>query len=154
MPPPGHCVQNASPSPCSLGTAAVRSIRAHAKSDKGVEIPSDAESLRNGYAAYDSMCVPCHGGPGVHPDWMGKGMHPTPPDLQHIAASRKPEEIYWVIKNGIKDAGMPALEPSQDDRDIRELTAFVMKLDGMSPADYARYGTGRPKHEAHEQRVE
>ena len=107
-----------------LATAAVQSIRLQARRDKGVDLPDDEKSLRNGYASYDSMCVPCHGGPGV------------PPDLQEVVKNRKPEEIYWVIKNGIKDAGMPAAGPSHDERDIRELTAFVMKLGTMSTTDY------------------
>jgi mono/diheme cytochrome c family protein len=129
-----------------LATAAAQSIRMHAKKDRGLEIPEDEDSLRNGYSSYETMCVPCHGGPGVSPDWMGKGMHPSPPDLQHVASVRKPEEIYWVLKNGIKDAGMPALGPSHDDRDIRELTAFVMRLDHMSSGEYERF------HNMHRQR--
>jgi mono/diheme cytochrome c family protein len=139
-----------------LSTAAAQSIRMHAKKDKGLDLPDDDASLRNGYSAYESKCVPCHGAPGVSPDWMGKGMHPRPPDLRQSASVRKPEEIYWVIKNGIKDSGMPALGPSHDDRDIRELTAFVVRLGHMSASDYDRFhndhggrarNTGVPEHE-------
>jgi len=122
-----------------LGTAAVRSIRTHAKADSEIRLPNDDRSLTKGYASYDGMCVSCHGGPGVPRDWVGEGMEPSPPDLQKIARARKPEEIYWVIKNGIKSAGMPALSPTHDDEEIRDVAAFVTKLGAMSKREYSGF---------------
>jgi mono/diheme cytochrome c family protein len=122
-----------------LSTAAARSIQAHAKKEAGIRLPEDEESLQSGYAAYDSMCVPCHGAPGVSKDWLGKGMSPEPPDLQAVARERKPEEIYWVVKNGIKSAGMPALAPTHDESEVLEVSAFVKKLGAMSPGEYADF---------------
>jgi len=33
---------------------------------------------------------------------------PDPPDLKEVSAERKPGELFWVIKNGIKMTGMPS----------------------------------------------
>jgi len=122
-----------------LSTAATRSIQTHAKREAGIRLPEDEESILNGYAAFDSMCVPCHGAPGVHKDWVGEGMNPEPPDLREIARVRKPEEIYWVVKNGIKSTGMPALAPTYDESEVLEVAAFVRKLGAMSESDYADF---------------
>lgn len=132
-----------------LNTAATRSIQTHAKREAGIRLPEDEESILNGYVAYDSMCVPCHGAPGVHRDWVGKGMTPQPPDLQEIARIRRPEEIYWVVKNGIKSAGMPALSPTHDESEVLEVAAFVRKLGAMSQTDYADFRAKQLREGAH-----
>ena len=43
-----------------------------------------------------------------------------------------------MIKNGIRMTGKPAFGPSHDDEKIWSKVAFVRKMHGMSPAEYAQ----------------
>jgi mono/diheme cytochrome c family protein len=118
-----------------LSTTQERSIRNHA-ADTAISLPTDSASLRNGYQAYAEMCAGCHGAPGQERGWMGKGMNPTPPDLDHAAEEFSAAEIYWTLRHGIKMAGMPALQPTHSEEEILELTAFVEQLPAMTDAEY------------------
>jgi hypothetical protein len=71
-------------------------------------------------------CVNCHGGPGV--DWakFSEGMHPGPPDLKELANETSPQELSWVIKNGINMTGMPSFGAIDvPDQEIWSIVAFV-----------------------------
>lgn len=122
-----------------LTTTTDRSIVRQARGVGQLVLAVDSTSRERGYRAYEQMCVVCHGAPGVERGWMGEGMTPQPPDLAETARVRSDEEIYWVIKHGIKFAGMPALAPTHTEDEIRELTSFVMSLAEMSDAEYAAW---------------
>ena len=36
---------------------------------------------------------------------FAEGMYPDPPDLKEVANETSPQELFWVIKNGIKHDG-------------------------------------------------
>lgn len=71
---------------------------------------------------------------------MGKGLNPDPPALRHVAREFTHEEVYWIIKHGIKMTGMPALAPTHSEEEILALTAFVEHLPQLSEAGYRRWG--------------
>lgn len=123
----------------ALSTTQERSVRAHAD-DLDVALPTDSAAIRAGYTAYSEMCVMCHGAPGVERGWVGKGMRPEPPELDHAAEKFSGEEVFWIIKHGIKMAGMPALGPTHSDEEILELAAFVEQLPQMSAEAYRMMG--------------
>ena len=85
----------------------------------------------------------CHGGPGVKWAKFSEGLQPDPPDLKEIADERAPQQLFWVIKNGINMTGMPsfgAIEVS--DHEIWTIVAFVKKLPTVSDDDFKAW-TGR-----------
>src|SRR5437764_7964137 len=60
-------------------------------------------------------CAICHGNDGNGDTPIGNGLYPKPPDL------RKPEtqdlsdgELFWIIENGVRFTGMPALSDNGD----------------------------------------
>lgn len=122
-----------------LATLKTQSIAAHAD-ELTAEIPTDSSTLMRGYHAFSDMCVPCHGAPGVERGWMGKGMNPQPPELSHAAQEFSESEILWIIRHGIKLAGMPALAPTHGEDEMKALTAFVEQLPDMSEEEYQEWG--------------
>ncbi len=122
-----------------LQTTKDQSIRARAE-DVSISVPSDTSALMRGYRSYEEMCVICHGAPGVELGWMGKGMNPQPPDLVASGEQFSADEIYWILRHGIKLAGMPALEPTHSEEVMLELTAFVKALPEISEEQYAMLG--------------
>lgn len=121
-----------------LDTMMVRSVRAHARDivrpeGMGVETP---DALAKGAAHYDAMCRICHGAPGKESaPWE---LYPPAPDL--VAALEEERwadrEIFWIVKNGIKDTAMPAFGGSHDDEDLWTLTTLVRRLPSIAPEEY------------------
>lgn len=118
-----------------LDEAMEKSVQRHAK---GIAVPAlnNPDMVRDGFRHYDAMCVECHGAPGVRHEEIAEGLFPDAPDLAKTAGDWKPEELYWIIKNGIKFTAMPAWGPTHRDPELWAMTAFVRKLPAMTAAQY------------------
>jgi mono/diheme cytochrome c family protein len=97
---------------------------------------NDPQTLRIGFVHYAEMCVVCHGAPGLEPGEARAGLNPTPPLLTKVAKAVSTQEMFWVIKHGIKMTGMPAWGPTHGDDKIWAMVAFVKKLPELTPAQY------------------
>lgn len=95
--------------------------------------------LRLGAAAYDSNCRWCHGRPGRPAPVVAANMTPTPPYLPEHPLDKQPRELFYVVKHGIKFAGMPAWPAQQRDDEIWPLVAFLQQLPATDAATYDRY---------------
>jgi hypothetical protein len=89
-------------------------------------------------------CVNCHGGPGV--DWakFSEGLRPDPPDLKEIAHDRAPQQLFWVIKNGVSMTGTQSFGAIEvTDGEIWTIVAFVNKLHSVTPEEFKTW-TAKP----------
>ncbi|MDE2307528.1 MAG: cytochrome c, partial [Xanthomonadaceae bacterium] len=111
-----------------------RSIEAHSD---GIKVPSldDPQLILKGAGQYAAMCTDCHLAPGKADSEIRPGLYPQPPELSRQRLD--PREEFWVIKHGIKMSAMPAWGFSHDDATIWSMVAFLQKLPGMTPAQYA-----------------
>ena len=129
-------------------TAKDRSI---SKRTKGMEIPdiADTSLFQMGFIHYNEMCSTCHGGPGIEPDELAKGLFPAPPKFYKSDDMPESAEAFWIIKHGIKFTAMPAFGPTHDDQKIWAITAFLLnKLSKMSPEEYSDWQKNmREKHD-------
>jgi mono/diheme cytochrome c family protein len=118
-----------------LSTTMDRSVHKHAA---GIEVSAtyDSPDLDEGFEHYHEMCVTCHGAPGVEKSEVGEGLNPPAPDLSKSVTDLSPQEVFWILKNGIKMTGMPAFGPTHDDEKLWDLTAFVKRLPEMTPERY------------------
>lgn len=90
-------------------------------------------------------CANCHGAPGVNWAKYSEGMHPDPPDLKDVVNDRTPEQLFWVIKNGINMTGMPSFAlVGATDADIWLIAAYLKKLPTISEADYKAWTAPPP----------
>lgn len=102
-------------------------------------VPLDDPALvRAGARAFAARgCVGCHGAPGAEWAKFSEGLSPGPPDLKDVAPVLGPQQIFWVVKNGVRMTGMPSFALAKvDDREIWAIVAFVKKLPSVSPDDY------------------
>ena len=123
----------------AITAAKERSIR---KSIKDIKVPAmgDSAMLVVGFQHYNAMCSTCHGGPGVSPDELSKGLFPVPPKFYKSVDMPEPAEAFWIIKNGIKFTGMPAFGYTHDDQKIWAITDFLLnKMNKMSPEEYEEW---------------
>jgi mono/diheme cytochrome c family protein len=118
-----------------LDVAMRRSVKERAKT---IDVPAldDAKLVERGFRLYRGECEQCHGGPGVAPDAIALGMTPLPANLVYTAREWKPAEVFWVVKHGIKMAGMPAWEYRLPESDLWAIVAFVRKLPTIAPLEY------------------
>ncbi|OHV81892.1 c-type cytochrome [Ensifer sp. LCM 4579] len=95
-----------------------------------VEAPplDDEDMIRLGASHYEGGCVPCHSRPGEETNAVVRGMLPAPPDLRSIGERHPPEEIFWIVKHGLKYTGMPAWPSSQREDEVWAVTAFLARL--------------------------
>ena len=122
-----------------LNTAKNQSI---SKRIKGIKVPpmNDSAMLVIGFKHYNEMCTTCHGGPGISPDELSKGLFPSPPKFYKSDDMPETAEAFWVIKNGIKFTAMPAFGPTHDDNKIWAITDFLLnKMNKMSPEEYKEW---------------
>ncbi len=118
----------------ALDAAMASSVRARADA----EPPAlDAAAADRGFAAFDGMCVQCHGAPGVEPALWAQHMKPQPPDLEEHAAHWSAPELFWIVHHGIKMSGMPAFGPTHEEAELWDLVAFVERLPEIDAVAYA-----------------
>jgi Cytochrome C oxidase, cbb3-type, subunit III len=58
----------------------------------------------------------------------------------------KPQEVFWIIKSGIKMTGMPSFgaDPSVSDQTIWTMVAFLKKLPSVSDEDFKVWSAAPP----------
>jgi len=118
-----------------LSTTMDNSVRHHAKDIKAPPL-DNPQMVLDGFRHYREMCVGCHLAPGIKSSEIRKGLTPEPPKLQEAVEEWQPNELFWVIKNGVKMTGMPAWGPTHSDEKIWAMVAFLEKLPKMTVAQY------------------
>jgi len=118
-----------------LSTTMDNSVTAHAR---GIAAPplDDSRLVMEGFRHYREMCVDCHLAPGIESTEISEGLMPRPPRLQEEVEEWKPEELFWITKNGVKMTGMPAWGPTHSDARIWAIVAFLEKLPHMTAEQY------------------
>jgi mono/diheme cytochrome c family protein len=144
--------QHLAPTYWLLDTGLRESVERRAKS---IDVPplDDEKMAARGLAHFRRHCVQCHGAPGVAPEPFALGMTPVPANLAHTAREWPPAQLFWVLKHGIKMAGMPAFEFRLPDDELWSIIAFLVELPRLSPREYRQRPTvdvpaGEPAFEA------
>ncbi|MCH9828978.1 MAG: cytochrome c [Gammaproteobacteria bacterium] len=133
----------------ALTTTMKNSVESRAR---GTEVPEafTADMITAGASEYKAMCSRCHGGVGEsRQEWAGT-MRPTPPALAQVAYEWTAEEVFWLVKHGVKMTGMPAFGSTHDDETIWTIAAFVKALPDMSAEQYAAYDDTHGEEGAHD----
>lgn len=105
-----------------------------------IEAPplDDAALVLRGAGHYEIGCRPCHGAVADPPPRVLAEMTPRPPPLTERAPAWKPEELFWIVKNGIKTTGMPGWPSQQRDDEVWAMVAFLLRLPELGPEEYRR----------------
>ncbi|WP_332813722.1 c-type cytochrome [Ramlibacter sp.] len=124
---------------------------------RAVEVRADARPpadlhdegrVHGGLALFRRHCLRCHGAPGVSPDALAFGLTPAPANLLHAGRSWPPDEIFWIVRNGVKMTGMPGWAYRLTDEEIWNLVAFVKAMPGLTTRAYAELAAGLPQADA------
>jgi|SRR5262249_14297290 len=97
--------------------------------------PFSDEDPEVGRQIYAALCAQCHGGLDGRAGALGMSMYPPAPQLPGHPASYSRPELFWLIKHGIRNTGMPAWRNRLGDQDIWNLAAFLESLPDRDPAE-------------------
>jgi cytochrome c553 len=114
-----------------------RSVATHSL---GLEAPSLDEPalVVKGAGHYETGCSPCHGSPKLRNPWVGQQMTPNPPYLPPEISEWEPEELFYIVKHGVKFTGMPAWPSQQRDDEVWAMVAFLRVLPKLDADEYRR----------------
>jgi cytochrome c553 len=69
-------------------------------------------------------------------------MLPPPSDLQRAVKNWSPEQLFWIVKNGLKYTGMPAWVAQGRDDEVWSAVAFLIRMPDMQPEHYRSLALG------------
>ena len=120
-----------------LDFAKIRSVATHSW---GITSPplDDEVLIVRGAGHYENGCLPCHGGPGRVIPPVIAAMTPTPPELRERLSRWRPEELFSIVKHGIKFTGMPAWPAQRRDDEVWAMVAFLRRLPNLDASAYQR----------------
>jgi len=108
----------------------VKHILVH-KDSRSVPLPpaTTPASVAEGRKLYGAECAVCHGLDGRTATDAGRWMYPraanlASPDVQAYSD----QDLFWIVKNGIRFSGMPAFGKVESDEHIWNLTHYVRTL--------------------------
>jgi len=113
-----------------------RSVATHSM---GVKTPplDDPALVLKGAGHFETGCLPCHGGPGREAPRIARQMTPLPPMLATMVPERDPNELFYILKHGIKFTGMPAWPALSRDDEVWAMVAFLLRLPDLDGEEYA-----------------
>jgi cytochrome c553 len=112
-----------------------RSIATHTL---GLELPPLDEPwlVLKGAGHYHDGCRPCHGAPDLPAPRIAGAMTPPPADLLERVAVYDADELFYIVKHGIKFTGMPAWPAQERDDEVLAVVAFLRELPRLDADSY------------------
>jgi cytochrome c553 len=130
------------------------SVRTHAPALTPPDL-GDESLIRLGAGHFHAGCAFCHGSPGTPVGAAALWMLPPPPELSGKMAQWTDQELFWIVRHGIKYTGMPAWPVQGRDDEVWALVAFLRRLPALDAESYAALALGEiePKPETARQIV-
>jgi len=117
-------------------------------------IPPTDENLIDGLKIYTMNCALCHGGLDRQPSVLGKSFYPPAPSLILYPIDDPEWHTFYAVRTGIRYTGMPAWEKVLSESDTWKVTAFLTRVEKLSPAVQEFWkksaGVAPPAEEGHE----
>lgn len=125
-----------------------RSIDTHSL---GIDVPplDDSDLILKGAGHYDAGCMPCHGGPELKQPRVARAMTPHPPYLPNQLPQWESEDLFYLVKHGVKFTGMPAWPSQHRDDEVWAMVAFLRAFPQMDSVEYRRLVYGPAPSEQH-----
>ncbi len=102
----------------------------------------DQNLIALGAGHFHLGCAYCHGTPGSAGTRVTDAMLPAPPHLPTSMQPWKDEELFWIVRHGIKYTGMPGwLAPERAD-EVWAVVAFLKKLPKLDARQYRELALG------------
>jgi predicted CXXCH cytochrome family protein len=100
-----------------------------------------SETLEQAHDLFTNHCAGCHGRDGDAQSEIGQSLYPKAPDLRAAETQNLTGgEIHYIIRNGVRLTGMPALgnpHVGQENNDAWKLVLFIRSISQLTPHEKA-----------------
>jgi thiosulfate dehydrogenase len=103
--------------------------------------PPSRENLLAGLKIFRDGCAGCHGDGRHRSSWGSTSFLPRVPQFGSEPPVRSESEIYWIVKNGIRNTGMGGWAHLMSDEDVRKVAGFLAHVRSL-PASVASEWSG------------
>ncbi|WP_085633858.1 c-type cytochrome [Marivita cryptomonadis] len=101
-----------------------------------------AEGLAElGAKHFESACAFCHALPGQDRSVTALSMVPTPPHISDLPGDWEPQQLHWIIYEGIKLTGMPHWPAARKD-EVWAVVAYLETVRSGTPPPSGTTGAG------------
>ncbi len=111
-----------------LHTTFKNSVRWRAPPENEVPVLDDPDLVALGAGHYATSCVPCHGSPDEPGLAFSNAMLPEPPPIKLAVARWSPNELHWIVENGVKMSGMPGWPAAGRSDEVWAVVAYLEKV--------------------------
>jgi mono/diheme cytochrome c family protein len=109
----------------------------------GNPYPPTPENLRAGMQLFRRGCAGCHGDGAQPSAWGSTSFSPRVPQFATQPPHRPEWQLYWIVKNGIRNTGMAAWQPLMTEEQIWKVAAFVGHIEALPEDVAAEWRQGR-----------
>lgn len=113
-----------------------RSISTYTLTKKAPHL-EDQAMIQRGAGHYEIGCRQCHGGV-EKTNFIGLHTTPKMPHLPPIIKDWRPEELFRIVKHGVKFTGMPAWPSLQRDDEVWSMVAFLLQFPKLDQESYQK----------------
>lgn len=118
-----------------LNFAKQRSVATYSVPIEAPEL-SDPVLVQKGAGAYENNCRVCHGSPALPHPPVAQHMLPRPPYLPWVVSKWEADELFLIVKHGLKFTGMPAWPSQQRDDEVWAVVAFLLEFQRLDQNGY------------------
>lgn len=111
-----------------LHTTFRNSVRLRAPSMEEAPDLDDPDLIALGAGHYASACAMCHATPGSARSATARAMVPAPPPIEAAVADWRPNELHWIVENGIKMSGMPGWPTGDRGDEVWAVVAWLVSV--------------------------
>ncbi len=109
------------------------SIVRHASGETN-PVPLNEDNLKAGVDTYKAMCARCHSTPEGNASVYGQSFYPPAPQLPKGMAQYTDSQLFWLIKHGIRNTGMPAWGGMLSDEEIWQIVSLLKNSQDLPPS--------------------
>ena len=120
------------------------SIARHASSETN-PVPLNEDTLKAGVDTYKAMCARCHSTPDGEASVYGQSFYPPAPKLPEGMSQYTDSQLFWVIKHGIRNTGMPGWGSMLSDQEIWQVVSLLKNSQDLPPSVEAEWNTSKAK---------
>ncbi|HEY2464752.1 MAG TPA: c-type cytochrome [Steroidobacteraceae bacterium] len=146
---PGFSIARQEPSALETSVATWLLHHSVPTADKNRTNPlgKNGADIAAGAGLFRQKCETCHAYDGGGKTEIGAGSYPRPPVLRTLVRSLSDGEIFYHIRNGIRNTAMPAW--NMPDRELWQLVAYVRHLPLVASLNGQSGEAPAPAHSAH-----
>ena len=97
------------------------------------------DNLKAAVDIYKAMCARCHSTPEGKASAYGQSFYPPAPQLPQGMAQYNDAQLFWIIKHGIRNTGMPAWGSMLEDNEIWQIVSLLKNSQDLPPSVEAQW---------------